>query len=299
VSALANNGEQQAAEERITAFLERIGRDPAFDALFAMKAHLVHSDVLADRFRFDEAARALERAEEAARLHPPKPESMLVLRKAKAFLALAQGRLDEARVVLEELVGEQKDLLARADPGALEAVNLLGMVSIQQGRLEEAEALFLDLCVDAERSLDPDHPMVVVFRVNLARVWEAQGRVAEAEELFRELVTQLEAKYGPMDTNVLMNRNNVAACLLRQGRTEEAEAIFRDVWEKHRTAVGESDDRTLFCQHNLAQTLVLLGRAEEALPLQEQVVALTPDDHPQAAARRNQLESIRARTARR
>jgi len=137
-------------------------------------------------------------------------------------------------------------------------------------------------------------PGLLRIRTNLARVWEAMGRIVEAEALYREIVSRLEERGGPMDLGVLSVRNNIGACLVREGRNAEAEEIFRDVWEKNTELWGEGHHATLRVEHNLAQVLGLLGRTEEALALQEQVVALTPPDHPNAASRRNQLERLRA-----
>jgi len=287
--------DQEEATRRIDALLARIGQDPGFDAQFETTIYLRQADVFEMDGRFEEAGQALARAEEAYQRHPPNAELDLVVRMALADNALHRNRLDQARVLLEELVADEKELLARGHPQALQAVGLLGMIQIQEGRLAEAEQLFLQLCDDAQRTFDPDHPAMTVFRMNLARVWEAMGRYPEAESLYRELAVPIERRSGPMSVGAISIWNNVATCVIREGRVDEAEPIFRQVWEKSRALFGEAHDMTLGRQHNLAQALSVLGRYDEALELQEQVVALTPVDHPNLASRQKQLETIRAK----
>jgi serine/threonine-protein kinase len=297
IASLLGVDAEEEAGRRLAALMARIGEDPRFDAEFETRIHMRHADVFESDGRFDEAAAALARAEEAYERHPADPELDLVLRTALADSALHRNHLDQARVLLEELVADQKELLARAHPLALGAVNMLGMILIQEGRLEEAERLFLELCDDAQRTFDPDHPMLTIFRMNLARVWEAMGRYPEAESLYRELAVLIERRSGPMSVGVISIWNNVATCVIREGRVDEAEPIFREVWAKSRAKFGEAHEMTLGRQHNLAQALEVLGRYEEAFELQERVVALTPVGHPNVAGRQRQLESIRAKRA--
>jgi tetratricopeptide (TPR) repeat protein len=291
---LVNFHELQAADERIAALLARLGKDPQFDQLFAVRIHLAQGHVLEEQGRFAEAALAFARAEEQYRLQPPDAELDLRLRMDKADNAMFLGRYEEARVLIDGILAEQADELARAKPTALNMLCSLGMIMIEQGDLAAAEELFLDLCEDARRSLEPEHPRLLMYRLNLARVWEAMGRHVDAEILYREILPLLEEQDGAMSQSVLMNRNNIASCLVWQGRIAEAEEIFYDVWQKNTQLWGQSHEATLSAQHNLAHVLGLLGQVEEALELQEGVVELTPPDHPNVGHRRNQLGTLRA-----
>jgi len=294
-SALRCLGETAEADERLARLVARVGSDPVFDERLGARIMVTLGDNHTQDGRYEQGEEARARAEELAWLGPPRPDLLLKIRLDRACSSLLQNRLDEARELLEALVAENRERLARASPSVLLAVNYLGMVLIRQGGLEEAQTLFLELCGDAERSLDADHPTALLFRVNLARVWEAMRRFPEAEELYREILPRQVKRQGPLDASVLTIRNNIGACLFGQGRLEEAEAIYRDLWETLRTHSGEQDRMTLKGQNNLARVLLNLGRADEALELQEGVVALTPPEDPSAAGRRALLENIRAR----
>ncbi len=226
--------EWKASHERTAALISRIGKDAAFDERFASRIQLTPALIHSDQGRFAEAERECDRARELYDLGPPWPDLDRRLRMWAAAFAFLQGRSEEARVELEDLVDECPDLLASAHPLLLHAVNTLGMILIQEGRLEAAEELFLDLCDDAGRSLDQDHTTMLLFRMNLARVWEAMVRYVDAGEQFRELALENERQSGPLDISVLTNRRNLGTCLVRQGQVEEAEEILRDVWEKER-----------------------------------------------------------------
>ncbi len=292
--ALFHLGEVRSAEELLAPLVARIGQEAAFDAALGGDICRLLGKLRSQAGRFEEADAAFDRADELCRNSPGTTASLLSSQIDRANSYRSQGRFDEARALFQRVVDENPELLARADPLVLSAVNGLGLILTEQGKLTEAEELYFDLCERSERSLDSHHPSVQVARNNLARVWVAMGRLEDAETVYREIMAALSERSGPRHPAMLTFKQNLGACLSKQGRTEEAEPILREVWSAHRELLGEDHPSTLLSGSNLAGILVQLGRFQEALEIQESVVALTPENDPAAAKRRATLDLIRA-----
>jgi len=298
VYVLGRQRDVAALEQHLGSLLARVGRDRGLDVDLSVRVLLIAGKQAAEVGRFDEVEALLDRADTLCAELPADHGLRLNTRSLRAGSYWQQGRLEDARALFQEILDENPDRLARAQPSVLEALNGLGLILFDQRRFAEAEALLRDLCERSARSMDADHPDLLVARVNLARVWEAQERYVEAERDYREIVQLLSARSGPESSVVLQVRNNLGTCLVRQGRFAEAEEVHRDVWELRRERFPEDRPTLLNCQNNLAYDLYRLGRFEEALSLQEEVVDLTPAEDPHAVGRRQLLDSIRQGSAR-
>ncbi len=202
----------------------------------------------------------------------------------RALSALAEiyqkaGRLDEARVLLQEAVqvaptsvevrnnlgnawmklGRWDEAIAcfeeahRMKPEEADVLSNLGNALLQTGRAAEAIARF-----EAALRLKPDFPEPCF---NLANTLAQLGRLAEAVPHYARYV-QLK----PDDPEACSNYGDV---LLELGRGPEALAQFE-------AAIRLKPDRAEL-HNNLGVALARLGRAREAVPHFEEALRLQPD----------------------
>ncbi len=209
----------------------------------------------------------------------------------RALSALAEiyqkaGRLDEARVLLEEA--------GRVAPGSVEVRNNLGNAWMKLARWTEAVA-----CFEAAHRIKPEEPDVLSNwgnallqtgrtaeaisrfeaalrlkpdfpepRFNLANTLAQLGRLAEAEPHY--------ARYVQLKSDDPEARSNYGDVLLELGRGAEALGQFE-------AAVRLKPDRADL-HNNLGVALARLGRLREAVPYFEAALRLQPDF---AGARQN------------
>jgi tetratricopeptide (TPR) repeat protein len=292
-------GKVAEGEQVLQPLLDRLESDAAFREEFGVRTLVSLAELRTHAGRLEEGEAALDRAAPWCADSPPSDTAWLRFQDARATNYLRRGRLEDARRAYERILDGNPELVARADPRMLVAMNGLGLVLYDLGDFDESEEVFLDVIEQSERSLDPDHPGLLTAKNNLARVWEATERYEDAEAIYSEILDAIRPQLHAGHSTVLRFKNNLGTCLVKQGRVEEAERLHREVWTARRELYPEDETTLLNCQNNLAFDLYRLARYDEALELQEEVVARTAADHPQAAGRRALLDSIRTALARR
>lgn len=135
---------------------------------------------------------------------------------------LVQGRLDEARAVLEDAVAGSR--AARDMAGAGLAANLLGLVDLADGRAGEAIDAFRTSAAAHPRRVRPDQ--YAVARANLALAHEEAGEVAHARQAAGQALAVAEAPAPARET--------AGAVLARVGDTPGAlaEVLERSTAER-------------------------------------------------------------------
>ncbi len=208
-----------------------------------------------------------------------------IARCALAANFLRQGRLVEARDLIEPLCDEVLPGLAACRTIALEACNVRARVWLQLGRgadaLRECEAL----ARAAETALGAEHPRTLNLHTNLASCLIALGRMEEAEDVL--LAVASTAEEGSQESLVALY--NLGTAWIGLGRAAEAEEVLRALVEQELALHGEGHLRTAMARSNHAIALFRLGRAEEAAREQETALATVP---PEVAERSLMEEAL-------
>jgi protein O-GlcNAc transferase len=155
------------------------------------------------------------------------------------------GRLDEAEGMCH--------LVLDADPGAADALHLLGAVAQRRGDHEQA----IELIEEAAR-IDPAKPE---FLNTLGVANQALGRIAEAEDCFRGALS--------LNPNYAAAHNNLGIALREMKRSEEAESSFHE-------AVRIQPDFAE-AHNNRGNVLSELGRLDKAERSLRQAIRIRPD----------------------
>ncbi|HEX4953828.1 MAG TPA: protein kinase [Thermoanaerobaculia bacterium] len=258
--------------------------DRAFD--YAAGAHRLDAHdpgPLFTRFRIEMAANQLGAARETlAQLSQVAPGDTRVA-SAEADLFEAQGELERARTLREEVARRRPSW-----PQALELVTL-------ELRLGATESALRRL-----RNLLSSHPDNQYVRENLAWLEASYGNLARAEALYEELtrvqatrphLTNLgwvhflrqdyagaESSYRQalaLEPEHLLTRVNLAAALAAQGEAAGARALFTSLATELAAAPAPLATRTRLLH---AQCLARLGRRAEAARLAEETLRQAPED---------------------
>jgi tetratricopeptide (TPR) repeat protein len=172
---------------------------------------------------------------------------------ARALKAIAEGRFNEARHLLDEVIAAREVELSSAYHARGEAEFYAGRyaeaatwykkvlalrpddpdamidaaVSLRiAGEYSEVEPLYQKALEIQKRTLGPDHAAVGISLDNLAALYRAQGRLDEAEPLAVQALRMLEKALGPDHPDVAISCNNLASLYQAQGRLEEAGPLF-------------------------------------------------------------------------
>ena len=263
------------ARERGLAHLssaERLWRELGMEDDREMGATLMSMGGLAlEMGRFDEAeskllgALAIYRAAD-----PADTKGLFMTLDHVAALRLQQGRMAEARVLLEEAIG-----LGASPPEAessLQAMNKLAVVLAETGDAEGAGAMLGPIAA-AVLETGKVSPTLVTTLNTMAVLRSRLGAYDEALDWHERTVRATEAVYGSGGSRTLTARANMAVTLERAGRPAEAESEYRLVLSAQNALLGPDHLDTLSSSLNLGVLLLRTERADEALSVLRPLLA--------------------------
>jgi serine/threonine protein kinase/tetratricopeptide (TPR) repeat protein len=244
-------------------------------------------DLLAAKFRFEEAEGFLRRAVEGRRhaLGEDDPATLESL-AALANVVQRQWRLEEAEPLRREVLAARRKRLGEDHPLTLQARIEMGRLLLWQGRVAQAEEHLVAALRDGERVLGPaDHSLMGFSPLALIR--QAQGRFAEAEELCTQSLGQRRAALGDTNRNTLFMLSRFGGLLEAQGRLREAEDCWRKALRERLRGFGDDDIETLCAADALGAVLLRQGRLDEGESLVrdafERRGRVLAKDHPEQA----------------
>ena len=243
---------------------------------------------------------------------------------AQALVALADGRLNEARNLLAQAETQEKaqghhlamiylargrteiyagrfglavswykKTLALQPPKEAKLLNEFGLVWVKAGLYEEALIFFEQGLKLREKSVDPMDPSLAVSLNNLAGLYHNQGKFKEAEPLYLRALKVTENAVGPDHPSLVPHLNNLARLYRDQERFAQAEPHYQRVLKITERALGPEHPKVVTALNNLALTYKAQGKYAEAEPLYRRVVQIDEANlgptHPKVAYDLNTL----------
>lgn len=185
---------------------------------------------------------------------------------AKGLLALAEGRLDEARTLLAQAETKEKThkhklakihlaggrtetyagqfnkaifwykkTLALQPPEEAKLLNEFGLVWVKAGLYEEALPFLEQGLKLREKTLDPMDPSLAVSLNNLAGLYHNQGKYAEAEPIYQRSFDIMRRRFGLKHRQTRTVLNNYLIMLEKSGQKDKARRISEEYQQAIRT----------------------------------------------------------------
>ena len=215
----------------------------------------------------------------------------------KNYLARAltsQGQLDEAEMLLQDLVTYGATAWSQQDPiSYYNSLLELGDNYQRQSRLADAEAIFEESLAALLELAGDQHPSTLVAMNNLGNIYEQLGLYDEAEPILKQTLAGMETVFGLANLQTTSTRNNLALLHESQGNFREAEPLYLSSYEYLVGEFGDDHAATLAVQNNLAYLYMMMGEYEGATAMFEDLVErwslLLGPDHQDALKARNNL----------
>jgi serine/threonine-protein kinase len=222
--------------------------------------------------RYEEAYRLARHAESyAERLGSDRTELIYL----RGVLRLQQGRLAEARVLLERSLAQRRpgDAL-----GVARSLNQLSILWLEMGYAAKARELGERALALRRERLGPDHPRVAGTIAVLAAVHEAMGDLDGALHLYESAVASREKVHGPEHRAVGRILDKLASLHGARGEHARADALFRRALAIQRRYLRETHPDVLGTLSALARLRSAQGRPAEADALYRGVLAAARPD---------------------
>ncbi|KOO33557.1 tpr repeat-containing protein [Chrysochromulina tobinii] len=177
---------------------------------------------------------------------------------------IAQGKLDEAGVLLREALEAKRATIGDRHPDTLVSMNNLALLLLDQGKLDEAGVLLRETLEARRATLGDRHPRTLTSINNLGTLLQDQGKLDEAGVLYREALEARRATLGDRHPDTLVSINNLGVLLKDQGKLDESGVLYREALEARRVTLGDRHPDTLGSINNLGRLLHDQGRLGEA-----------------------------------
>lgn len=207
-------------------------------------------------------------------------QQLLHLRFNKANILLELGRFEESRLINEEVLAEQQELVGEAHPHTLMTAG--GLAAALRGLGKYGQALELDertytAWVD---NYGETNLRTLMALNNLATSYRLMGEFAEAlsrdETVYRTRIGLLgETALLTLWSAGLIGRDHREA-----GEYERSEAELRKIADSYAQTYGPDARWTLNARANWAVSLRSLGRSPEAVALLDDAFEKLSADHP-------------------
>jgi tetratricopeptide (TPR) repeat protein len=161
-------------------------------------------------------------------------------------------------------VNEARDLYHRAltlDPHQIDALHLLGVLSLESGQPHEAVELIGQAIVEIQRLGRADDPAIFMIHANLGNALSAIARWEDAESHYRKALA--------LQPNIAETHSNLGNVLDRSGRHEAAAISYRRAIDLKPELAS--------AHFNLANVLARLGQAEAAIASFKRALDLQPE----------------------
>jgi tetratricopeptide (TPR) repeat protein len=223
-------------------------------------------------------------------------DSALRLFNSLANLLVAQGRLAEAKPLVDRALALVNGRDGHDEPNVARDLNNLATLLTATNRLAEAEPLYRRALAIDEAFLGPDHPLVATDLNNLALLLKATNRMTEAEPLYRGAVRLAERSLGQEHPQVATTLKNLGLLLEGTNRLSEAEPLYRRALAIDEAAYGPDHPEVATDLKNLGVLLQATNRRTEAEPLFRRALAISEatlgTNHPSVAFRLNNLAEL-------
>jgi serine/threonine protein kinase/tetratricopeptide (TPR) repeat protein len=217
------------------------------------------------------------------------------------LLLQEQGKLDEARPLLEEELAESRRRSGDDHPATLDAMLNFASLLLAAGELDAAEQLQRECLERGARVFGPQHRKTLQAMGALAAILRAAERPDEAEPLLRDALVVQRRKPGAGHPDTIESLLNLSELLCEQNRTAEAESLAAEALDHARRAFVGAHPLTADCLVTRGRALAAARRWDEAEAALFEAVEVGTQargaEHPKTRAAREAIDTVcRARS---
>lgn len=181
-----------------------------------------------------------------------------------AMLLQDQGKLDEARPLLEEDLAEARHRSGDDHPDTLAALLNCASLLIELGELDAAERLQRECLARSQRVFGPNHRKTLRAMGALAAILRTADRADEAESLLRAALAAQRRMPGAGHPDTIESLVNLSELLCEAGQAAEAELLSAEALGHARRLSPGGDPLVVDCLLAHGAALTAAERPEEA-----------------------------------
>ena len=249
----------------------------ALEALTRLLFVMANNGRGAEAERWGQVARALLQRQGGS------PPQAFDLMGNLGYVALAQGRYQEAQDSFEKARALADAVLAPTHPKRARVSYALGLVALRTGDQPRAIALFTESARQTEAAKGKWHTDLAAIHTMLATAYRESGDLIKAQEHVLLALVVRRAAQGREHPDVADTLDELGMDQLALKRYGEALDTFREALAIKQKALGEEHPDLSYSYDGIGQALLLQGNAAEAIEPLRKALAYE-DAEPQGRA---------------
>lgn len=225
------------------------------------------------------------------------PEELAGPRTNLGLLLQDQGKLDEARPLLEEQLADTRRRSGDDHPNTLDAMLNFSSLLLEMCEFDAAERLQRECLERTSRRYGPEHRKTLRSTGALAAILRAAGQMDEAESLLRATLAIQRHKLGPGHQDTLESLLTLSQILYDMGRGEEAASAAAEALRYARRSSADKSPFIADCLIAYGQALAASQRLDDAAQTLTEAVevatAVFGDGHPKTCTALDALHALR------
>ena len=190
-----------------------------------------------------------------------------------SFTLKRQGKLAEARTLLESVCAVHRRLLGEESSRAQGSMTILAHLLEEQGDFSEAITLRELILTASRKRLGDEHAVTLSCMSNLADTLHARNNLPEANSLRQSILDAHLRRFGENHRSTLHAMAELALSLYASNALSEARALQERAVAGLNQRIGCEHQETLARKIELSKTLARLGNLSGACDLQASVMA--------------------------
>ncbi|MBL8747102.1 MAG: tetratricopeptide repeat protein, partial [Phycisphaerae bacterium] len=198
----------------------------------------------------------------------------LKTRHELAMVTALESRVEDAIVMMKEVVADSRRVLGDDDPATIEAIHDLGATlgwSPRPEALDEALEAYKEATERRTRLFGAEDRRTLSSKQGWAGVYYSKGKPAECEPMIREIVEVYRRITDPTDVERLGAVRDLAVILRVLGRNEEALPLLQEAYAGLKAQMPAGHIDLLSAGITLAGVLNAMGQGDEALAVATEI----------------------------
>jgi eukaryotic-like serine/threonine-protein kinase len=181
-----------------------------------------------------------------------------------AALQVAMANPEEALLLLDNSLVQQRKVLGENHPKTLETLNSIGSVHFHLRNMEDAERKYRMVLTARRQLLGDDHPDTIFSLISLGTALRFTGQADEAWETLNKAMETSRHILGETHEHSILALSQLAMVTAEQGRFELAERRLRELLAIESVQLGSHHPETLATKRILGTVLHRSGNLEKA-----------------------------------
>ncbi len=192
-----------------------------------------------------------------------KHKNTLLLDIQLAHAQLMLGKLDEAKVIIEQTLEQNKNI-DPANNNILYAQEINAMILDKMGKFAQAKTINDNIITVRKKYFGVNHPKTLSALNNLAAVEDNLGNFSKAEEIMRQVIQGKIKVLGKKHLSTLISRTNLLSFFVKRHELQQADEYSQKLLADMTIFVGPLNKYTLVVNNIRAYLLEDLGQIKKA-----------------------------------